>query len=65
MLEHQKILLRNLCENRRFFIKELIKSMKWLNKQEMLELEQWVKQNFWNTHKYEIELAFQKISRYY
>jgi len=64
MLELQKIVIQNLSDNRRFFIKELIKSKKWLNADELSELEKWVKENFWKTHKDEIEEAFNSNYNY-
>lgn len=58
MLELQKIVIRNLSGDKKVFIKELIKSKKWLNAIELSELEKWVKENFWDTHRNEIEEAF-------
>ena len=58
MLELQKLVIQNLAANRKVFVKELIKSIKWLNTNEVAELEHWVKENFWKTHKSEIEQVF-------
>jgi hypothetical protein len=58
MLEHQKIVIQNLTHDKSLFVNELRKSKKWLNAVELSELEQWVKENFWNTHQNEIEEAF-------
>jgi hypothetical protein len=55
MLELQKYVLKNVSEDKRLFKKELIKSKKWLNERDLSQLMVWVKENFWDTHRSEIE----------
>ncbi len=58
MLELQKLVLQNISADKNLFKKELIKSVLWLTAQEKSELEIWVKNNFWETHKDEINEVF-------
>ncbi|MFW5700805.1 MAG: hypothetical protein ACOCWM_03860 [Cyclobacteriaceae bacterium] len=51
MLEHQKIVLRNVADNMELFKKELIKSLAWLNAHEITQLRRWLKENYRTTHK--------------
>jgi hypothetical protein len=51
MLEHQKIVLRNLQYNKELFRKELYKSLAWLNTDEQSKLKEWLEQNFPKTHR--------------
>lgn len=50
LLNHQKTILKNLQQYRDLFIKEIIKSLKWLTPMERKDLELWLtvemKQNF-------------------
>jgi hypothetical protein len=46
MLEHQKIVLNGVKNNKKLFRKELIKSLAWLNNNEQTQLRKWVKENF-------------------
>lgn len=46
MLDHQKLVLKNVSTNRSLFEKEVIKSFYWLNVVERKELVFWIKQNF-------------------
>lgn len=46
MLDHQKLVLKNVSTNRSLFEKEVLKSFYWLNVVERRELVFWIKQNF-------------------
>jgi hypothetical protein len=50
MLEHQKTVLFNICDNSHLFKKELHKSIDWLTQEELNELWDWLKENYWETH---------------
>lgn len=58
MLEHQKIVIDNVSTDRYLFRKELIKSMKWLSPEEIIELKYWVKKKYWNLHEEVIKEVF-------
>lgn len=47
MLEHQKIVLRGVSDNRYLFRKELLKSINWLNDKDLKEFNRWVYDNFY------------------
>lgn len=51
MLEHQKKVLKAVADNEELFRKELLKSMVWLNSEELMLLRKWLKQEYWDTHK--------------
>lgn len=51
MLEHQKIVLNGVSEDKSLFKKELLKSLAWLNADEQEQLGHWVRENFKDTHK--------------
>jgi hypothetical protein len=55
MLEHQKLVLRNVAYNKELFRKELHKSLVWLNSYDISQLFVWLKENFWDLHKDVIE----------
>jgi hypothetical protein len=55
MLEHQKVVLRNVSHDEHLFRKELIKSMAWLSSHELTELRKWLRQHFGSTHKAAIQ----------
>lgn len=46
MLEHQMKVLSSLSDNKELFIKELNKSMHWLNLNDKERLLEWIKQNY-------------------
>ncbi|MCK4664308.1 MAG: hypothetical protein KAT68_15675 [Bacteroidales bacterium] len=46
MLEHQKIVLRNLYYDKIMFKKEINKSTKWLTNEELVLLYKWLKREF-------------------
>ena len=54
MLEHQKIILKNVSDNKQLFKKELIKSMIWLSSNELIQLRKWLREQFWESHADEI-----------
>lgn len=58
MLEHQKIVLSNLCTNEYLFKKELHKSIDWLTFEELNDLWSWLKDNYWHSHSEIIVDAF-------
>lgn len=51
MLELQKKVLTNVSQNKETFKKELCKSIIWLSADELSDFKQWVKNNYWDTHK--------------
>lgn len=59
MLEHQKLVLQNLANDEPVFKKELRKTLEWLNKDEIRQLEIWLKDTFGNTHDKIIRDTFQ------
>ncbi|MFW6350854.1 MAG: hypothetical protein ACOC2E_00565 [Bacteroidota bacterium] len=61
MLTHQKTVLKNVCNDRELFKKELYKCLAWLEKEEIEELIEWLKNNYWDTNSNEIIAVF----RYY
>ncbi len=46
MLEHQKLVLTHVSNDENLFKRELLKSFKWLNSTEQLQLTKWLMQNF-------------------
>lgn len=46
MLEHQMKVLSSLSDNKELFLKELNKSMHWLNLTDKEQLLEWIKQNY-------------------
>jgi hypothetical protein len=60
MLEHQKIVLFNVSENKALFKKELLKSLDWLTQDELKIFWQWLKQNYWETHGEIISIVWEK-----
>lgn len=58
MFDHQKIILEKVRGNKDLFSKELKKSLKWLSPDEISKLYFWLKSNFWDSHKNEIETVF-------
>ncbi|MBN2350305.1 MAG: hypothetical protein JXJ22_15815 [Bacteroidales bacterium] len=62
MLEHQKIILANISENKELFRKELLKSVKWLNPDEIIAMYHWLNMRFGTTHKKIINEVFDKVA---
>ncbi len=50
MLEHQKIVLNGVQNNKQLFRKELIKSLAWMNPEELTKLRLWVRDKFYHKH---------------
>ena len=50
MLELQKFVLQQVCEDTRLFKKELIKSVKWLSLSEVEHLKQWLIVEYGHKH---------------
>ena len=61
MLEHQKNILKVLCREKALFLKEVYKSMQWLNVEEGNELMIWIAVNYPDIYKQKIEKIFDKI----
>lgn len=62
MLDHQKSILVQLSGNKELFRKEIVKSFKWLKSYEILQLHQWLKENYMETHGDIIKDIFQHIA---
>ena len=62
LLEHQKLILDKVKDDSALFEKELNKSLKWLSKEEKKELENWVKENYYDDYAYIINQIFTEIA---
>ena len=62
MLDHQKIILRNVIDDRELFLKELKKSITWLEEEDIKKLYLWLRSNFWDTHKETLRMIFRKVA---
>lgn len=58
MLDHQMIVLEQVTEDNNLFRKELIKSISWLAPEDLKKLYNWLRENFWDSHKEDIQAAF-------
>lgn len=58
MLEHQMHMLKAVADNRELFKKELLKSLKWLNPDQLPEFKLWVNENFYQLYPNMIDDAF-------
>jgi hypothetical protein len=58
MLEHQKLMLKNIYQNRNFFVKEIKKSFRLLSKVELKELERWLRIEFSQNYDKEVQQLF-------
>lgn len=58
MLAHQKKVLENVCYDKVLFKKELYKCLAWLEKEEVEELVEWLKNNYWDSNSKEIIAVF-------
>ncbi|MDA3867724.1 MAG: hypothetical protein PF489_13400 [Salinivirgaceae bacterium] len=58
MLEHQKLMLKNIYQNRNFFVKEIKKSFRLLSKVELTELERWLRIEFSQNYDKEVQQLF-------
>jgi hypothetical protein len=61
MLDHQKIILENVIDNRELFQKEFKKSLSWLDPDDIKKLYIWLKENFWDTHEDTLYFIFNKL----
>ena len=61
MLEHQKLIIKNVSHNGDFFKKEILKSVKWLNVSDLIQLFEWLKNNFWQSREKEIKEVLQTL----
>ena len=62
MLDHQKVVLEQVTEDRNLFQKELKKSIGWLAPEDVKKLYHWLRENFWDSHKEEIQAAFNMVT---
>jgi hypothetical protein len=62
MLDHQKIILGNVIDNRELFMKELKKSITWLEEEDMKKLYLWLRSNFWSSHQDTLQLIFNRMA---
>jgi hypothetical protein len=62
MLEHQKLILEKVSNDRELFKKELVKSLKWLKSYEIYQLYAWLKQKYYLTHGDIIKDVFEYIA---
>ncbi len=50
MLGHQKLVIRNVANNKDLFRKEIQKSFNWLNEDDIRELSIWLNENYSDSH---------------
>ncbi len=50
MLEHQKLVIQGISDDKDLFKKELVKSLAWLNQYDITQLRIWVKEHYWSKH---------------
>jgi len=58
MLEYTKTVLKKVSFDKELFNKELNKSIKWLEENDIIKLKQWVVENFYHLHKDIINSVF-------
>ncbi len=61
MLEHQKMVLRAVSDNKVLFKKEVNKALRWLKPREKLLFRKWLKDNFVNQYPDLIETSGEEI----
>jgi hypothetical protein len=61
MLDHQKIILQNVINDKELFQKELKKSLSWLGPDDVKKLYIWLKANFWKSHEDTLQSIFNKL----
>lgn len=61
MLELQKIVLQQVSDHKELFKKELLKSLKWLNSEEIILLKEWVLNQFSNRYRDVINETFYSL----
>lgn len=62
MLDHQKMILQNVMHDSKLFEKELTKSIKWLETDDVQKLQSWLQTNNWESHKEIIQKVFDKVA---
>ncbi len=62
MLEHQKIVLLGLAKNPYQFRKEIIKSSRWLNQEQIEDLYKWVKKEMGSYYSQLVQEALCSLS---
>lgn len=62
MLDHQKMILQNVMHDKVLFEKELTKSIKWLEENDVHELQNWLQTSTWKSHKEIIKKVFGKVA---
>ena len=62
MLDHQKMILENVMHDKILFEKELIKSIKWLEANDVQKLQRWLQTSFWESHRKIIQKVFEKVA---
>jgi hypothetical protein len=62
MLDHQKIILENVIDDRELFLKEFKKSITWLDEDDIRKLYLWLKKSFWSSHKETLQLIFRIVT---
>lgn len=61
MLEHQKLVLKNISYDKDLFRKELSKSVNWLKTSDLYKLFEWLRSKYWETHEEIIVKALRAI----
>ena len=61
MLEYTKTILRKVSFDSELFTKELKKSLKWLNEEDINNLYLWLVENYYHSHKSIINEMFKDI----
>ncbi|MCK4661271.1 MAG: hypothetical protein KAT68_00285 [Bacteroidales bacterium] len=62
MLEHQKLILKNIINNKNLFEKEILKSKKWLTNYEQHLLLNWINKEYGNIYPELIFRTFNDVS---
>ena len=62
MLDHQKMILQNVMHDDLLFEKELTKSIKWLEANDVHKLHSWLQTSFWKSHQKIIQKVFNKVA---
>ena len=59
MLDYQKMIIRKVSSSEKLFRKEIEKSFRWLEQEEIKYLKYWVLNNFYNDHPKTIHQLFE------
>ncbi len=60
MLDHQKAVIEHVIDNDELFVKELKKSLSWLEMNEVRKLYSWLREKYGSSHTDLINLVFEK-----